>query len=115
MSPNVGGIDYAVAIIPFDLEPPDCDPFYHGYEMKCSEAMLTIRIWKLPLVDLYGTHFKLKFYLVEGDGYLLVGNKIASKCQIRNDENLLIIPEGNEGISMEKMVNSTYLSHDHRT
>ncbi len=83
--------------------------------MKCSEAKLTIGIWKLPLVDLYGTHFKLKFYLVEGDGYLLVGKKIASKCQIRNDENLLIIPEGTEGISMEKIFISTYLSHDHRT
>ncbi len=42
---NVGGIDYAVAMcnalgIHFDLEPLDCDPFYHGYGMKCSEAKL---------------------------------------------------------------------------
>ncbi len=46
---NVGGIDYADALgIHFDLEPLDCDPFYRGYGMKCSEAKLTIGIWKLP-------------------------------------------------------------------
>ncbi len=50
--------------------------------MKCSEAKLTIGIWKLPLADLHGTRFELPFYLAEGDAYLLVGNAIASKCQI---------------------------------
>ncbi len=72
--------------IHFDLEPLDSDPFYHGYGMKCSEAKLSIGIWKLPLADLHGTRFELPFYLVEGNGYLLVGNAIASKCQILNDE-----------------------------
>lgn len=60
--------------IPLDLEPLDCDPFYHVYGMNCSGAKLTIGIWKLPLVDLDRTQFKLPFYLVKGDGYLLVGN-----------------------------------------
>ncbi len=67
---NVGGIDYAMAMcnalgIHFDLEPLDCDPVYHGYGMKRSEAKLKIGIWKLPLADLHGTRFELPFYLVE--------------------------------------------------
>ncbi len=67
MSSNVGGIDYAVTMcnalgIHFDLEPLDCDPFYHGYGMKCSEAKLTIGVWTLPLADLHGTRFELPFY-----------------------------------------------------
>ncbi len=65
--------------------------------MNCGAAKLTIGIWKLPLVDLHGTRFELPFDLVEGDGYLVVGNKVASKRQIRNEENLIIIPEGTEG------------------
>ncbi len=106
MSSHVGGIDCALAMcnalgISFDLEPLVRDPFFHNYGMNCSEANLTIGIWKHPLVDLHVIRFELPFYLVEGDEYLLVGNKIASKCQIRNDENLTIIPEGTEGLSGE--------------
>ncbi len=64
--------------IHFDLEPLDCDPFYEGYGMKYCEAKLIICIWKLPLADLHGTSLELPFYLVEGDGYVLVGSVIAS-------------------------------------
>ncbi len=70
--------------IDFYLEALDCDPFYHGYGMKCSEAKVQIRIWKLPLADLHGTRIELTFHLVEGHGYVLIGNAIASKCQILN-------------------------------
>ncbi len=72
---NIGGFDYAVAMcnalgIHFDFELLDCDPFYHGYGMNCSEDKLKSGIWKLPLADLHGTRFELPFYLVQGDGYL---------------------------------------------
>ncbi len=98
-SRDVFGIDYAVAMcnaigIHFDLELLNCDPFYHGYSVKCSEAKLAIRIWNFPLADLHGTVFELPFYLVVGNGYLVVGNVIASKCPILNDESVRIIPEG---------------------
>ncbi len=83
--------------------------------MKCSESKLTVGIWKLLLADLHGTRFELPFYLVEGDGYLLDGNAIASKCQILKDESVIIIPEGTEGLSDKRLFLPTYLSDNNRT
>ncbi len=70
---NVGGIDYAVAMcnalgIHLDLEPLDCDPFYHGYGMKCSEDKLTIGIWKTRLADL--TELALNFRSISSRRWL---------------------------------------------
>ncbi len=64
---NVGDIDCAMEMcnalsIPFDLEPLNRDPFYHGYGMNCSAAKLTIGMWKLPLVYVHGNCFEVRFY-----------------------------------------------------
>ena len=101
--------------ITFEIEPLDCQPFYHGYGMQCSEAQLVIGIWKLPMSYLRNTEFYLPFYIVPGDGYLLVGNNIAEKSKVLNDENLLVIPPNTQNLSTEELVLSTYHSEFHRT
>lgn len=78
---SVGGVVAAVAIcqslgIPFELHPLDCEPFYHGYGKKCSEAQLTVGIWHLPVTDINGREALIPFYLTRGDGFLLLGNEI---------------------------------------
>ncbi len=83
---------------PFKLEPLDCDPFFHGYEMQCSESKLTTGIWNLSLVDLHGIHIDMPFYLVNGDGYLQVRNMIGSKSKILNNKNLLVIPANTDNL-----------------
>ncbi len=49
-------------------------------------------MWQLSLTDLLGSSIAIKFYLVEGDGYLLVENDIARESQLLNEENLFILP-----------------------
>jgi len=117
---SVGGINYALLIcnslrIPFELEPLDCEPFYHGYGMECSEAKLVVGIWNLPLSDLHGTEFKLPFYIVKGDGYLLVGNNIAKQSKLMNNQNLIIIPPNTESLSDKELTLPTYHSEGNRT
>ncbi len=70
---------------------------------------------EIPLVDLHGTRFELPFFLVQGDEYLLAGNNIAFKCHLRDDENVIMIPEGIEGLSGKRIFMPTYLSCYHRT
>ncbi len=71
------GTDNALALcqaleIPFELEDLDCEPFYQGYGMQCSEAKLTVGMWYLPLTDLHGTSIRLPFTSsMEMDAYLL--------------------------------------------
>ncbi len=58
--------------IPFELKDLDCEPFYLGYGMQCSEAKLTVGMWYLPLTDLHGTQFASRFTSSkELDAYLL--------------------------------------------
>ncbi len=67
--------------IPFELENVDSEPFYHGYGMNCSEAKKTVGVWRPPLSDLLGNPFTFLFYIVDGDGYLWVGNDDLQKAQ----------------------------------
>ena len=64
--------------IDFEIRPLDCEPFYHGYGMKCSEAQLVVGICKLPITDLNGVKASITFYITKGDGFLLLGNSILS-------------------------------------
>ena len=117
---SVGGMQYAVQIcnslqIPFQLESLDCTPFYHGYGMHCSESQLFIGKWRLPMTDLRGNEFHLPFYIVRGNGYLLIGNNIAKKSKIHNSQNLIIIPANTENLSNEELILSTYHSEGNRT
>lgn len=59
--------------------------------MKCSEAKLTLGIWNLPLSDLLGNPFTIPFYIVDGNGYLLVGNDVLRDACLLNDKHLIII------------------------
>ncbi len=94
---NVGGIQSAAALcialnIPLELHPLDCEPFFHGYGTNCSDAKIVFALWNLPLVDLNGTRFDLPFYIVQGDGLLLIGNDAIYKSDLINTKEVLSIP-----------------------
>jgi hypothetical protein len=98
---SAGGLENVTALalalnIPLILDNLDCKPFYHGYGETCSDAKLTIAIWRLPLVDLNGTPFSIPFYVVQGSGPLLVGNSILSCSEIKGPENLLVITQASK-------------------
>ncbi len=48
-------------------------------------------------------------------GGILVGNAIASKCQILNDVSVIIVPEGTQGLSDKRLFLPTYLYDDNLT
>ena len=104
---SVGGIWSAVALclelgIDFELEPLDCEPFYHGYGENCSDAKLTIGVWQLPLVDLNGNKMDIPFYNTKGSGILLLGNELLSKSDILNTQNRMRTPPGTvKGLASE--------------
>ncbi len=117
---SVGGIQSALALcqaldIPFELENLDCEPFYHGYGMNCSEAKITVGVWRLPLSDLLGNPFTFSFYVVDGDGYLLVGNDVLQKAQLLNDEGLVVISQGGTSTTDNSIYFSSYHSPGNRT
>jgi len=116
---SVGGIDSAIALsnamgIEFALSPLDCPPFIHGYGMKCSEPKVTIGVWMIPMTDLNGISFKLPFYIVNGDGVLLLGNDVCSKSNTLNDQNLLIVPPGVGSLSDSRLALPIY-NNEQRT
>ena len=94
---SAGGVLSASALcqalgIDMELKPLDCTPFYHGYGENCSDAHIVFAIWELPVSDLYGTELRIPFYVTHGDGVLLLGNNVMSKCDLLGSENILIIP-----------------------
>jgi hypothetical protein len=93
---SVGGLENVTTLarvlsFPLVSDELDCKPFYHGYGEVCSDAKITIAIWRLPLVDLNGKPFSIPFYVVQGSSPLLLGNSILSCSEIKGLENLLVI------------------------
>ena len=80
--------------IDFELEPLDCEPFYHGYGENCSDARLTIGVWRLPLDDLNRNKIDIPFYITKGSGILLLGNEVLSKSGILNTQHRMRTPPG---------------------
>lgn len=78
--------------------------------MQYSASQIVIGKWNLPMNDLRSTSFKIPFYTVEGDGYLVVGTIIAKKSKLFKNKNLLIIPPYTEGLSQKELSLSTYHS-----
>ena len=96
---SVGGIESAKNLcnhlnILFKLEPLDCTPFLHGYGEKCSDAKVTIGIWRLPIVDQDGVSTSIPFYIVPGHGILLLGNEVCSQSNILGPRDLIEVPSG---------------------
>ncbi len=94
---SIGGVQSASILcvamgIEFQLEKLDCQPFYHGFGESCSDAQLTFAIWKLPLIDIYGTSLEIPLYITPGSGLLLLGNNVTSKSDMLGKENLLVVP-----------------------
>ncbi len=73
------------------MYPLDFEPFYHGYGMNCSDAKIAFAKWKLPLFDVNGTPFHMPFYIVQGDGLLLIGNDAMYKSDLLNSKEVLVI------------------------
>ena len=108
---SVGGLESAKTLcrylgIRFKLEPLDCDPFLHGYGETCSDARVTICIWKLPFRDKRRTEVSIRFYIVPGDGIILFGNEVCSKSDILGTKNVIKVPKGI--VSEQEAVLPTY-------
>ncbi len=78
--------------IPLELHLLDCEPFFHVYGMNCSDAKIVFALWKLTLVNINGTRFYIPFYVVQGDGLLLIGNAAMYKSDLLNSKEVLFIP-----------------------
>ena len=88
--------------IDFELEPLDCEPFYHGYGEKCSDAELRIGVRRLPLDDLNGNKIDIPFYITKGSVISLLGNELLSKSDILNTQNRMRTPPGTvKGLASE--------------
>ena len=116
---SIGGFQSASILcvamgIEFQLEKLDCQPFYHGFGESCSDAQLTFAIWKLPLIDIYGTSLEIPFYITQGSGLLLLENNVTSKPDILEKENLIVVPECAR-LSEKRIVLSTYTTKALRT
>ena len=89
--------------IEFLLEPLDCTPFFHGYGSNCSASKLVNGIWRLSVKALNSFEAKFPFYMVPGEGELLLGNEIHHKSIPHGSQNLMIIPPGVGRISNEEL------------
>ena len=96
---SVGGMESAKILCsllgtPFKLEKLDCAPFLHGYGERCSDAKITIGIWRLPITDQDGFSTAIPFYILPGHGILLLGNEVCSRSNIFGPQDLIEIPTG---------------------
>ena len=112
---SVGGIISACRLaiamkVPFELIELDCDPFYHGYGLSCSEKQLVFGIWELPVFDLYGKEASILFYICEGDGPLLLGNFVFHPSHYVGSTNRLTITPHVGNISDEEITIPVYTS-----
>ena len=78
--------------IQLQLQKLDCEPFYHCFGNNCVEGNLVSAKWVLPLKDLNGTSCEIPFYVVKGNGPMLVGNNILADSNLSGQDNLLVIP-----------------------
>lgn len=115
---SVGVIRSAVALslalgIEFELHELDCEPFLHGYGEQCSDSELVFTKWQLSLKDLSGTSLQIPFYITKGDGILLLGNDVLSKCNILNMQQVVkkMYPGSTPNLTQEVIV-PTYTTRD---
>ena len=94
--------------VQYKLEPLDAEPFWHGYGDKCSDAKLTIGMWRLPITDVHGTQALIPFYITQGDGLLLLGNEIGHKSNILGPQNKILIPKGVRDLSDKDLTLMTF-------
>ena len=95
--------------IDFSIHPLDCEPFFHWYGMKCSEAQLVVGFWKLPITNLNG--LKAQFLLYHKGLWFSPSRKFypfKSRCS-RTRKSLCNISRG-RGIS-PKVVSSNLYQH----
>ncbi len=67
------------------------------------------------LTDLLGNPFTFSFYIVDGDGYLLVGNDLLQEAQILNDEGLVVISQVGNSTTDNSIYFFSYHSPGNRT
>ncbi|PXF46448.1 hypothetical protein BWQ96_03773 [Gracilariopsis chorda] len=90
--------------IPFKLRELDRDPFFHGYGTEYSYAHLLFAMWDLPVVDILGNEASIPFYIIDGDGLLLLGNEFVHRGNLLGQESLLTIPPvvaGKVGLALQ--------------
>ena len=107
--PSVGGVQATAALClalgtPFELGPMDCDLFFHGYGMHCSEAELTVAIWDMPVKEVSGQEAKITSYLTPSNGFLLLGNEILHQSRLLGRDKLLAIPQKFEAYQERPLV-----------
>lgn len=95
--------------ISFKTRKLDYFPFIHRYRKESSNPEFTICIWDLPLIDLYGTAVPLPFYVLRGDGFLLLRNDFIRMSDRLNSKNLFVIQPGQCGLSQKKPLLPIYL------
>ena len=89
------------------LKPLDFEPFYHGFGKNCADPKLVFARWLLPLKYLNGIECELPFYIVKGDGPILIGNCIIAHCNLVGSENLLVIPKNVGDIKNNELLFAT--------
>lgn len=102
---SVGGIksaaEFCLALgTQFELRPLDCDPFFHDYGRKYSEAEITIEILELPFTDIIGKKVIITFYTTDRDGFLSLGNEIQHQSTQDGQEDPLIILPNTESFGI---------------
>lgn len=90
--------------IQLKLEKLDCEPFYHCFGDKCVDGNLVFARWMLPIKDLNGNDCNIPFYIVKGNGPILLGNSVLGESNLLGSENLLVVPPKVGNLSNKELV-----------
>lgn len=67
------------------------------------------------MIYVKGQKIEVPFYIVEGNGFLLLGNNLVRNARILNDKNLVIIPRNNQAVNNTALYLPTYHCEENRT
>lgn len=62
--------------------------------MNCSDARLVFAVCDMPIIDTHCCKAMIPFYVVKGDGMLLLGNEFVHHFDLLGQEELLVVPPG---------------------
>jgi hypothetical protein len=67
----------------------DLTPVLHGFGESCSDAILKVARWMLPVENLNGEAVELEVFSVPGNEYLLLGNSLLHKAVVDGPDDLI--------------------------
>lgn len=94
--------------ITFNMWKLDLLPFNNSYSKNGSNSEVNISIWDLPITDLHGIAVHLLFYVLQVNGFLLLGNDIMHKYDLLYTKDLFLILPGQFKLPEKNFIFAVY-------